>query len=64
MKSAGGDAAYRTIKDGQPGNRVIQTSPTSLERDQAKVMAFNWFSIRVPTTGTFRKVREADNDND
>ena len=27
--------------------------------EQKKVMAYDWFSVRVPTTGTFRKVWEA-----
>ena len=43
--------------DQQPGIGVITTG--DLLRDQKKVHRQDWMSIRIPTTGEFRRTREA-----
>lgn len=30
------------------------------KQEQADIMRFDWFSVRVPTTGTLRKIRSAE----
>ncbi|HXP04322.1 MAG TPA: hypothetical protein VN808_09390 [Stellaceae bacterium] len=44
---------------GVPGSGVILSKGHTLRQDQADVYKMDWFSVRVPTTGTFRKVWEA-----
>ena len=41
---------------GQPGDHVVLTKGRSPRQEQAAVMSEDWFAIRVPTTGTFRKI--------
>jgi hypothetical protein len=44
---------------GVPGDEVVRRPGRSVDQEQAAVMREDWFSIRVPTTGTFRKVWHA-----
>jgi hypothetical protein len=41
---------------GQPGHDVVTRKGKSFLDEQSDTMKENWFQIRVPTTGTFRKV--------
>ncbi|MEQ1936332.1 MAG: hypothetical protein ABL962_20950 [Fimbriimonadaceae bacterium] len=43
---------------GKPGDHVVVRKGYTPEREQAEVIKEAWFLIRVPTTGTFRKVWE------
>lgn len=42
-----------------PGAEVLVREGRNYRQEQADVMRTNWFGIRVPTTGTFRKIWEA-----
>ncbi len=44
---------------GLPGDHVMLRPGRSVAEEQAAVMEEDWFSIRVPTTGTFRRVWES-----
>lgn len=44
---------------GMPGNEVVLRDGRTVRQEQAAVMREDWFCLRVPTTGTFRKVLEA-----
>ncbi|MBN9488249.1 MAG: hypothetical protein J0H44_13520 [Alphaproteobacteria bacterium] len=39
-----------------PGVEVVLRNGRTLAREQKAVMEEDWFSIRVPTTGTFKKI--------
>lgn len=41
---------------GTPGNGVVLRPGRSVRDEQKEVFKENWFSIRVPTTGMFRKI--------
>jgi hypothetical protein len=43
---------------GAPGQEVFLRKGRTLDQEQADVMREDWFKIRVPTTGTFRKIWE------
>ncbi|HCT9038161.1 TPA: hypothetical protein OUB44_001668 [Providencia rettgeri] len=43
---------------GVPGSEVVLTSDNSLYEDQRAVFNYDWFSVRVPTTGMLRSVWE------
>lgn len=43
-----------------PGDDVIYRKGKKIPDEQRAVYDFDWFSVRVPTTGTFRKVWEAN----
>lgn len=43
---------------GVPGDHVVTRKGKSYRDEQKAVTKFDWFSIRVPTTGAFRKVWE------
>jgi len=47
---------------GLPGVEVILREGRSLAREQRAVMREDWFSIRVPTTGMFKRVWMHDED--
>ncbi len=43
---------------GMPGDEVVvqgKRTPETIKKEQQSVLRYNWFSIRVPTTGTFRQ---------
>lgn len=42
-----------------PGDDVIYRKSRKIPDEQRAVYDFDWFSVRIPTTGTFRKVWEA-----
>lgn len=42
-----------------PGNDVIVRPGRTVHEEQTEVFGTDWYSLRVPTTGTFRKVWEA-----
>jgi hypothetical protein len=44
----------------QPGAEVMLRDGKTVKEEQAAVMKQDWFEIRVPTTGTFRRVWEGD----
>lgn len=46
-------------KTGVPGHDVVLTNGNNWKEEQSAVMRQDWYSIRVPTTGTFRKVMDA-----
>jgi hypothetical protein len=46
---------------GQPGDHVVLRKNRSVAQEQSAVMRQNWFKVRVPTTGTFRKVWDVIN---
>lgn len=46
-------------KTGLPGYGVLGTTDRHFERDMKKVMEYDWFSVRVPTTGMLRKTWES-----
>lgn len=48
-----------TQASGIPGEEVVYRPGRSIDREQEAVMREDWFSIRVPSTGTFRKVWHA-----
>lgn len=41
-----------------PGELVIVRPNYTVKQEQSAVFKENWFNVRVPTTGTFRKVWE------
>jgi hypothetical protein len=41
-----------------PGSEVVLTGDDSLDDDQKAVFSYDWFSVRVPTTGMLRSVWE------
>lgn len=43
----------------EPGDEVLVRDGRSVKQEQSAVMEEDWYSIRVPTVGTFRKVWEA-----
>jgi len=43
-----------------PGDEVFLRKGRTVAQEQADVLRFNWYNIRVPTTGTFRKVWELE----
>ena len=43
---------------GVPGEGVVHRDGYTVSREQAAVLGEDWFRIRVPTPGTFRKVWE------
>jgi hypothetical protein len=45
----------------EPGDHVVTRPGKTYKQEQAEVMKENWHGIRVPTTGTLRKVWEAIN---
>jgi len=50
------NAIVVTQGSGTPGVEVILREGRSLAREQRAVMHEDWFSIRVPTTGMFKRV--------
>lgn len=42
-----------------PGDHVVLSDGNSIYDEQVAVMNEDWFGIRVPSTGTFRKVWES-----
>lgn len=42
----------------QPGAEVVLQPGNTTLNEQRAVTAFDWYSLRVPTTGTFRQVWE------
>ena len=42
---------------GAPGDHVLVRSGKTYQEEQREVAHTDWFQYRVPTTGTFRKVR-------
>lgn len=44
---------------GVPGDEVVLRPGLSVQDEQKAVFAYNWFELRVPTTGTFRQVWES-----
>jgi hypothetical protein len=44
---------------GQPGEHVVLREGFTVAQEQRDVLKHNWFSVRVPTTGTFRQVWES-----
>ena len=44
---------------GAPGAEVVTREGMSVLVEQKAVMKHNWFSVRIPTTGTFRQVWQA-----
>jgi hypothetical protein len=44
----------------KPGDHVVTRRGKTYQQEQAEVMKENWYGIRVPTTGTLRKVWEAN----
>lgn len=45
---------------GRPGRQVLHTPGKTFQQEIKDIYAFDWFGVRVPTTGSFRKIREAD----
>ena len=43
---------------GVPGDHVLMRDGKTYKEEQREVAKTDWFEYRVPTTGTFRKVRE------
>ena len=43
---------------GAPGHGVLVRDGKTYKDEQREVMKTDWFAYRVPTPGTFRKVRE------
>lgn len=43
---------------GVPGAEVLLTPGNTVKQELRAVKAFNWYSVRPPTTGTFRQVWE------
>ncbi|MFG1192825.1 hypothetical protein [Xanthobacter flavus] len=43
---------------GEPGDDVVLRDGYSVRKEQNSVHRENWFALRVPSTGTFRKVWE------
>lgn len=48
----------------QPGAEVMLRDGKTVREEQAGVMKQDWFEIRVPTTGTFRRVWEGSSGDD
>jgi hypothetical protein len=46
---------------GEPGDEVVLRRGRTVDDEQRAVMAQDWFAIRIPTTGTLRKVWEVLN---
>lgn len=44
---------------GQPGEHVVLREGFTVAREQRNVLKHNWFSVRVPRTGTYRQVWES-----
>ncbi len=44
-----------------PGAGVVLRDDRTVSEEQRAVGAMDWFRLRVPTTGTFRKVWESEN---
>lgn len=44
---------------GMPGDDLVVRFRRTPKEEQRAVMRFDWFSVRVPTTGTFRRVWES-----
>ena len=42
----------------QPGAEVVLQAGHSVRDEQCAISKYDWFSVRVPTTGTFRQVWE------
>lgn len=42
-----------------PGDEVVLRKGRTVKEEQKAVLKENWFSVRVPTTGTFRQVWES-----
>ncbi|MER8512111.1 hypothetical protein NKH47_04050 [Mesorhizobium sp. M1060] len=42
-----------------PGDHVVTRPGRTWQQEQADAMSTNWFTVRVPTTGTLRKIRSA-----
>jgi hypothetical protein len=42
---------------GQPGDGVVTRPGKSWRQEQRESLRFNWYSLRTPTTSTFRKVK-------
>ena len=42
-----------------PGADVVVRDGSTVAREQADIMTEDWYALRVPTTGTFRKVWES-----
>ena len=46
-------------RTGQPGHAVVLAPDRTPRQEQQQVFAFNWYSVRVPTSNMFRDVWEA-----
>ena len=44
-----------------PGTDVVLRDGSTVAREQADIMRQDWYALRIPTTGTFRKVWESMN---
>lgn len=44
---------------GLPGDHVVLRDGFTVPQEQREVLKYDWFSVRVPTTGTFRQVWES-----
>ncbi|WP_417230979.1 hypothetical protein [Brevundimonas sp.] len=42
-----------------PGDHVVTRRGRTWQQEQADAMTTDWFAVRVPTTGTLRKIRSA-----
>ena len=50
--------AVVVTEKGFPGDEVLVREDRTIPEEQAAVLGQDWFALRVPTTGTLRKVRE------
>lgn len=61
MQSTGLPATELSLGYEDDGLVEPETALQRLMKEQRAVMDYDWFSVRVPTTGTFRKVWESLN---
>lgn len=45
---------------GVPGDEVVLRTGRNVAQEQKEVLKYDWFTLRIPTTGTFRKVWESE----
>ena len=50
--------AIVVTQQGSPGDEVMLRDGRTVKQEQRAVLGEDWFSLRVPTTGTFRQVWE------
>jgi hypothetical protein len=44
---------------GDPGGGVVLRKGRTIEQEQKAVLEYDWFQLRVPPTGTFRRIWDA-----